>query len=167
MNGAQFRAITIKNAGITASDTEGTTLATIASICVELSFQKTAADAMANTATAEFLLGKMPGVAYRLISAEYVPAAALTGDATNNAVFTLRRHPAAGGAGVTIATLTTTASMVQWVATALTNSNVLGVASDSITLEISKGGSGVAVPAGVLRCVFALSGDVTSLTQAA
>jgi hypothetical protein len=167
MDGTQFRGLTIKSAGITTDDTEGTTLATLSAIGQAITFPKPAADAMASTATAETAIGQLAGVAGRMTSITFLPSAALTGDATNNAVITIRRRPAVlGTPAVTLATLTTTASWVAFVPVTFTLANVALVAGDGITLEIAKGGTGVAVPSGTLTCQAVLSANVNSLTQA-
>lgn len=110
---------------------------------------KSAADAMANTATAETATA-WRSVAYagKVTSVIVNPTAALTGDPTNNAVITISKRDAAGANALTVATLTTTASWVAGTAVAftLTSANVALVAGGSLTLTITKGGSGVVVP---------------------
>lgn len=112
-------------------------------------FSKTAADAMANTTTAEAASNWKRIFATGLVKAIRVhSSAALTGDPTNNAVITVSKRDAAGANLTTLGTLTTTASWVAGtsVSFTLTAANLAVVAGGSLTFSIAKGGSGVAVP---------------------
>lgn len=80
------------------------------------------------------------------------PNAALTGHATTNAVFTIKKYAAAGGAGTSVATLTTTVanSFVAFSRIAMTltatAADLTVVAGGFFTCEIAKGSTGVIVP---------------------
>ena len=123
-------------------------------------FWKPAADGAASTATAEtiFLAATRK---FRVTSVKYLPSAALTADNTNNAVLTLRRRDADGTNAVSVATITTniaSGNWVQWVAKALvlsgTAANLVLAEGQCLTLEITKGGTGVVVPAGSLEIQY-------------
>lgn len=109
---------------------------------------KSAADGTAATATSETVVG-IVNAAGTIGAVKFAPAAALTGDPTNNAVITLQKRTA-GGAATTIASLTTTASWTQWSPVTITISAGAVAAGDALTVNITKGGTGVVVPAGVL-----------------
>ena len=122
-------------------------------------WQKSDADGSAAAATAETVIGGMgPGVpsgqGIGLGSVKYIPAAALTGDPTNNATITVNKRTA-GGAAVPIATLTTTAVAGNWVAwvpvTIPLVANQFISPGDVLTVAITKGGTGVVVPQGQLE----------------
>lgn len=75
---------------------------------------------------------------------------AITGDNTNNAVFTLDKVDAAGANATTVATFTTNVAGGNWVAAVqkaitLTTANLLLASGWTLRLAISKGGTGVAV----------------------
>lgn len=120
-------------------------------ICPIAEWHKDAADGAANTATAEKPFGARIN-AYRNVSAIFLtPAAALTGHASDNAVITVRVRDGAGGAAATVAQLTTTASWTAFVPVSLgTITNGALSPGNVLTVEIAKGGSGVAVPASQL-----------------
>lgn len=112
---------------------------------------KTAADGTAATATAETTGFVMTTAAAAAFAVYFTPTATITGDVTNNATITLSARPAAGGASVPIATLTTTAAGGPYTADVakpmtLTAANVILTAFQEFTLTISKGGTGVVVP---------------------
>lgn len=124
---------------------------------------KSAADGAAATATAETMVGVIgPGPsAIALGAVQYAPAAALTSDATNIATITVnKRTLAAPGTAVPIAvgaTLVTgtnaTGSWTAWKAVSLTVQSGAGSfvsPGDTITVAITKGGTGVVVPQGIL-----------------
>jgi hypothetical protein len=166
MDGKQYRALAVASAGILNTDTEGLTIATLASIGNKIAWPKVAADAAAATATAVTVIGVMPAVAGRAIQINYAPSAALTADATNFLTMTVRRNPAAGGAAVTIASVVTSAgSWTALVPVTLTLVNVALVSGDVLTVEITKSGTGVICPSGTLNCQLVLSDDMNSLTQ--
>lgn len=82
-------------------------------------------------------------------SAFYVVAdAGLTGDATNNAVLTIKKRDGAGGASSSVAALTTTTNWTAFVPKSLgaVSGGALAVGA-VLTLTITKGGSGVSLPA--------------------
>ena len=111
-------------------------------------WQKSAADGAAATATAETPIGQC-GAACTISAIRIVPQAALTGDNANNATILIQKRTGAGGP-TTVATITTTVANGNWVAFVpvnipLTTANVL--AGDVLTVTISKGGTGVVVPA--------------------
>jgi hypothetical protein len=118
-------------------------------------YLKVAADGAANTATAETAFARVQ-VAGTITGAWFVPSASLTGDPTNNAVLAVDKRDGAGGAAAAVASLTTTANWTAFVPVslgALTNATV--AAGNVLTFEISKGGTGVAVPAGSLIVAIA------------
>lgn len=116
-------------------------------------FHKAAVDAAAST-TSNVVIAKV-GARLKVTSVEVLPAATLTADATNNATITLEAVDGLGGAGVVIATATTTAGGTgNWTALTkvpltLTPANVV-VEGETfpkyLTLRIAKGGTGVTVP---------------------
>lgn len=120
---------------------------------------KPAADGAASTATAEVPMFHAPVKTLVVKSVRFIPAAALTADSTNFATITVRKRTATGADGGVVASRTTALVAAggsgDWVAfrsvlfnlgTALTMS--LG---ESLTVAITKSGTGVVVPAGVLR----------------
>lgn len=115
----------------------------------EIAWAKTAVDAMASTATAETPVG----FTYRAIDVVEIkihPLAALTGDPTNNAVFTVSQRDSNGVNQLTVATLTTTASWVAFKPVSLvlsgTAANLILAAGSGLSVAITKGGTGVVVP---------------------
>lgn len=124
--------------------------------------QKEAADGAAATATAENQFHLADTYTKSVQKIEYMPAAALTGDPTNNATLVVSIRNANGSLASIIAQLTTTASWVQFVpivipltngTTAMTPGNTaLDLApGQSLSFAITKGGTGVVVPAGCLQ----------------
>lgn len=113
---------------------------------------KVAADGAAATPTAETAIGLVgPGpVQIGLGAITIHPAANLTADPTNNATITVFRRPS-GGAAVAIGQATTSvAGTGNWTAftpvtVPLQNGATLSP-NDSITVTITKGGTGVIVP---------------------
>lgn len=124
-------------------------------------WQKAATDGAANTATAESPVPREP-LACRVVSAAYVPGGALTADDTDFATLTLRKRNGAGGSAVAIASVTTkiTGGSGNWTAfvpvSLGTISNPDLLATDILTIEIAKAGSGVAVPLGYLLVKLAI-----------
>lgn len=113
-------------------------------------YMKVAADGAASTATAETAFNRVSRTG-TIVGAWYVPSAALTGDPTNNATLALAKRDGAGGASSPVASLTTTASWTAFVPVSLgTLSNASVAAGNVLSLAISKGGTGVVVPAGTL-----------------
>jgi len=117
------------------------------------SWQKAAADASAATATAETPVGRV-GAAVTLGTIYYVPLAALTADNSNYATITVSKRTGAGGA-VTVASVTTqitgSGNWTAFVPVAIPISAGSLAAGDVLTVAITKTGSGVVVPAGVLE----------------
>lgn len=119
-------------------------------------WQKAAADAAAGTATAESLIPRL-GRQERIVGIEFVPAAALTANDTDYATITVRKRDGAGGAAVVVATLTTkiTGGSGNWTAFVPVSLGTITapdlLSGDLLTIEITKAGSGVAVPIGFLR----------------
>ncbi len=117
----------------------------------EYSIVKNSADATNSTATAATALAPARAKNAGIVTEAFIAtSAAITGDATNNAVFTLKAYPAAGVTGVTIATLTTTATIAAFssatMTLATTAANLALVKGANITLEIAKGGTGITLP---------------------
>lgn len=137
-----------------------------------------AQDAAAATATTETAFGALLEGG-TLTDVFVIPDQALTADNTNNATITVSKRDSAGANKTTIATLTTNVaggSWVQYARKALTittagSANVLAAGS-GITLEISKAGTGVQIPALTLGFVLegapvdATSGDVAEFIVA-
>lgn len=129
-------------------------------------FFKPAADAAANTATAETPFAVLPA-AKSIRGVSYIPAGALTADDTDFATIIVRAYTSAGVAIGIVAQLATLLATGDWVAktpkTIPLHDGTNAIALDStkldvpaggfLTLQITKGGSGVAVPAGVLSVV--------------
>lgn len=110
-------------------------------------------DAAAGTATAETIVFVATGpITFRNIG--FMPSAALTADNTNNATITVRRRAADGTGAATVVAITTnvaSGNWTQWVRKsfgALANNSL--TAGQMLTIEITKAGTGVAVPAGLL-----------------
>jgi hypothetical protein len=122
-----------------------------------LLFEKPAADSMASDATSErackwYVPDHMAG-GVELVSCYVVPTAALTAHDTNNAVLLVDKNDGAGGARTNMATLTTNVASGNWTAFSKktftldsTVANLQVAAGGMLTFEITKGGSGVAVP---------------------
>lgn len=113
-------------------------------------WHKDTADATAATATAEQVFFEA-GDSITITAVNIQPAAALTADATNNASIVVARRDANAANKVTVATLTTTAGGTgTWVAfddiTGTTLTNTALTDGQKLTVEITKGGTGVAVP---------------------
>lgn len=111
-------------------------------------------DGSAAATTAETLVFRAP-FAGTVRAAYFVPDAALTANDTNFASLLVDKRPAsAPGTPANVATLTTevaSGSWVAWTAVSLgTLSNEDFEAGDVFTFEITKDGTGVVVPDGVL-----------------
>lgn len=116
-----------------------------------ITFQKTAPDALAADAYTMFSF-KAP-FAFQVVEAVITPGAALTANASNNAVVTLAKADGAGGGATTIATHTSDVAGGNWVADVfktLTNSATFAATlvarGQIVTLKLTKGGTGVVVP---------------------
>lgn len=119
--------------------------------------QKPAADAMAAD-TSTVWECKVP-YTIEVVSATICPHAALTAHDTNNAVLTLGKADGAGGGSTAISTLTTNTTSGNWVADTfkemtITAANKRVTDGQIMTLKITKGGTGVVVPASsvTIRC---------------
>lgn len=130
--------------------------------------QPKAADAAASTATAETVLAIVPAAA-TVTGVRFVPIAAVTADNTNNAVITVSKRTAAGASKTTVATLTTNVaggSWTAWVAKAATLSgtpaNLEVEANAVLSIEITKGGTGVQLPAMLMVVEYSDLIDPTS-----
>lgn len=126
-------------------------------------------DAAANTATAETIVGfvpKAPGAnasRAKVLRVYYLPGGALTAHDTDYATITVSKYTAAGGSKTTVATITTaiTGGSGDWVAfvpeeitLSATAANLILESGAILTYEVSKAGSGVALPAGKLVVVL-------------
>lgn len=113
-----------------------------------------AADAMASTTTSETYTNVCVPYKARIKSIKLnVSATGIAVDATNNATITISKRDAAAANKLTVATYTSNVAggaVTTGVAKelVLTGANVVVDALSSFTFEISKGGSGVVVPAG-------------------
>lgn len=116
-------------------------------------YMKVAADGAAGTATTETAFSRISRTG-TIVGAWFVPSSTLTGDASNNATLTLAKRDGAGGGASTVAAITTTAVAGNWSAfvpvSLGTLSNASVAAGNVLTFAISKGGTGVVVPAGTL-----------------
>lgn len=126
-------------------------------------YSKLAADGAAGTATAESPFTRAVTYDRRVKSIVYAPGAALTANNANYATLRVRKRTAAGADGGIIASLTTqitgTGDWVAFVVKALTldtslDSNLDLLAGELLTFEITKTGTGVVVPLGMLQAVF-------------
>lgn len=119
---------------------------------------KAAADGADDTATAETAAASLYfRTPFRVLGARFVPDAAAAADDTNNATININRRDGIGGAAAVAASLTTnvaTGGLVQYQPKAFTVSAVAGAAQGPangiLTFSITKGGTGVVVPAGTL-----------------
>lgn len=129
----------------------GETAGRKASSALTAVWPKDAADGAAATATAEVIFYRAT-VPVRVNSLKVLPSAALTGDATNNATLAVKKRDGVGGSASTVASLTTTASWVQFVTVDMgTPANNVLAAGDVLSVTISKGGTGVAVPVSAIE----------------
>lgn len=89
-----------------------------------------------------------------LTALDFVPSALLTANATNFATLTVRKRDGLGGAAVVVATLVTTVVGGSWAA--FTSKSLGGIANGVLapgavlTIQITKTGTGVIVPSGLL-----------------
>jgi hypothetical protein len=119
-----------------------------------------AGDAAAGDAVAETILPR-PFAQHGLVTGvRFVPTAALTADNANNAVITVRKRNGAGGTAVTLATITTDVASGDWVAftpkaltPTATAADLIIRETDVITVEVAKGGTGVALPSGSIEVI--------------
>lgn len=118
------------------------------------------ADAMASTTTAE-QQGATIEVAGTITAVYLVPNNTLTGDNTNNAVITLSKRTSAGGSKTTVVSHTTNVANGNWVQGQAVSLSLTATIADrsftagsTISFEVAKGGTGVAVPAGNFVVVY-------------
>jgi hypothetical protein len=127
-------------------------------------WDKAAADGAAANATAEHMIFRARQ-ACTVRSVHYLPDAALTADNGNYATITVQKRAAGGGSPVTVASKTTqitgSGNWTQWVAVALalstTAANIKLAAGETLTVAITKTGTGVVVPAGQLIVSYSLT----------
>jgi hypothetical protein len=128
-------------------------------------YQKIAADLNAAAATAEAPVAKIPGYASTVVAAHFTPSAALTCSDTNYATITVSKRSAGGAATQLFQKQTKctggTGSWTQYAPVSL--GSVAGGGADAMgadgvfTWQISKSGSGVVVPAGVLTIEYTVN----------
>ncbi len=114
-----------------------------------VTFFKASADAMASDASTIGAF-KAP-FAMRIVGVTAIPNTTLTAHDTNNAVITLAKADGAGGSATAVAALTTNGAGGNWAADTFEEFTVTASAASVtrgqvVTLKITKGGSGVAVP---------------------
>ncbi len=114
-----------------------------------LQIVKPAADGAASTASTVGSL-KVP-FNIQIVEVVVCPSASLTADNTNNAVITLGKADGAGGSSTDIAVLTTNVARGNWAndvfkSFTITAANQFVNDGQILTLKITKGGTGVAVP---------------------
>lgn len=116
---------------------------------------KAATDAMAADTTAEYSFF-VADRSYRVVAVKYVPRSAVTAGATHFATCLVDKRPASGPtSAVNVATRSLAATnMVAWTEESwtltATAADLLLVAGDQLTFEITKTMNGLAVPAGVV-----------------
>jgi hypothetical protein len=127
-----------------------------------------AADAAANTTTAEYVVMSIPANC-TVEAVDIFPMAAVTADASNNATLTLKGYDAAGANGVTVASLVTDVAGGNWSALTrkamtltATAADLDRVAQSALTLTVAKGGSGVQLPSLQLRVTLNRLTDLSS-----
>lgn len=122
----------------------------------QFGFEKGAADGSAAAASTYLTTPacRMPRDG-RLLGVFFKPHAALTGDNANNAILALQKSDGLGGAGTVMATQTTTVANGNMVAgkfysipLSATQANIRFAKGQMVSFDISKGGTGVVVPAG-------------------
>lgn len=140
---------------LSASVTQFGGLATVDELhAVNVVFDKTAADAMASTATTDTLVWMNPfNVPVYMQSAVGVATGAgITADANNNATITFRSIDLVGGASAAALTIVTDVAGGNWTQnqakniTTQTVANLAVPVGGGITFSIAKGGTGVVVP---------------------
>lgn len=141
----QLRDIVLKNV-FNSKETADDTLIEHTFVRRRWNLLKHPADAAASTALE--VPFEVTDIRYEITSVTIHPAAALTGDGTNNATITLEYDDGAGGANTVVATITTTAN---WTAQTpvdvpITAANKIVAAGKQLILKIAKGGTGVACP---------------------
>lgn len=127
-------------------------------------FLKEADDAAASTATAERSVFHVPAHltnGIRIVSISYTPDGAVTADAANNATIAFAKRDGVGGGSTPVASYTSDVaggSLTAHVPKLLTNSatpaNLELAAGNVLTEAITKGGTGVALQAGVFTIVY-------------
>lgn len=132
-------------------------LKSVADRTYTVTLDKYSADATAATASAERPVFRAAD-ACTVTAAYFLPGGALTADNTDYAVLRIQKRDGVGGSASTVASYTTnvaggslTAQVTKSLGT-ITNASV--AAGSILTFEITKGGSGVAVPAGQLLITY-------------
>lgn len=122
-------------------------------------FIKDTADAAAADATAEIPIFQAVS-AVTITGAFFLPAAALTAADTNFATLFCRRRNSTGGGVVTVASVTTEVANGNWTAfdgvSLGTLSNTAVAAGEMILFEITKTGTGIVIPRGVLQIEYTI-----------
>lgn len=114
---------------------------------------ETQTDAVATGATGQSVIGEAP-FAGTVTRAAYVPAAAITGAATNNRVSAVKNRTGAGAGTTVVATLTfasgtnATADDAKELTLSATAADLVVAAGDVLTYDSSINGSGLADPGG-------------------
>lgn len=141
--------------GLAGSVTQLGALATIdEALCVDIDFDKLAADGAAGTTTTDTIVWMNPfTVPVYVVSAEAVGVGAgIVADATNFATLTFRTRDGVGGASAAALTLNTDLAGGSWTAnqrkamTALTKANAAIPVGGQLTFSIAKAAAGVIVP---------------------
>lgn len=154
-------ALKLRNKGADERIVTGVMIASAANMLaqsdVAASYSKLTADGAAATPTAETPMGLVsPSAGGNVLFGYFQPAAALTADPANNATILIQKRTA-GGAPVTIATVTTTTAAggtgnwTAWQPVLIPAVALATVAPlDGISWSITKGGTGVVVPLGTI-----------------
>lgn len=99
---------------------------------------------------------------YKVIAATFTAGGSITGDDTNNKTLFVKSYTQAGGSATTVASLLTGATSgvsgnlaaFQNIAITITAANVIVPINGTLTAGTTKGGTGVAIPAGSSWSVF-------------
>lgn len=99
----------------------------------------------------------------KITAVTFVPSANITADGTNYSIYTLTRYTA-GASATTVATRTwaatdSVASTPEAMTLSATAANLLLAADDTLNVVKTHGGSGLAIPDGVLVIRFQLTGS--------
>lgn len=123
-------------------------------MAIVVEYLKTAADAMASTATTDAMVwvNPFPYPVYLQSAIGVATGAGITADANNNATITFRTIDLAGGASAAALTIVTDVAGGNWTQnqakaiTTQTKANIAVPVGGGITFSIAKGGTGVVVP---------------------
>jgi len=123
----------------------------------EATYVKVLADATAATVTAITPCYRFP-TAYKITAINILPATTAAADATNYATILFATEDGAAGTPVPVGNRTTaTVALTETTTAAVTLSGtVTGAAGDILTVQITKAGTGVAIPA----CTFQVDYEV-------